>query len=197
MKSRPSLGGRLFRTGMLTLAWGLMATSLSAGQGNSSKSKDGDYQVLKDPSNGFELEYPKKEWRALPSGGSTVGIIARNDGGATLIIERSPLTDALTPAEIGAMPDVEVGRLKEQQPQAKDFNSQVIETKGGQGALVRYSRVGLGGRSERVMQYSLPAGLLLFRLTGVVPDGLQPKHEPTLTHMIDSFKPAPEARSKP
>ena len=95
------------------------------------------------------------------------------------------------------MPDVEVGRLKEQQPQAKDFNSQVIETKGGQGALVRYSRVGLGGRSERVMQYSLPAGLLLFRLTGVVPDGLQPKHEPTLTHMIDSFKPAPEARSKP
>src|SRR5262249_1881689 len=127
--------------------------------------------------------------RSLPSGGASLAIFARSDGGGTLVVEQSRLTESLTPAEVEALPDIEVERLKQQQPKAKDFVGKILEGKGGRGSMVQYSRVGLGGKLERVLVYSLPVGRDLYRLVGIVPDAQLAKYEGVVRHMIVSFKP--------
>jgi hypothetical protein len=129
----------------------------------------------------------------LPSGGSSLAVFARNDGPA-LFVDHVRLVDRLTSGEIDAMPDMEVSRLKEQQPKVKDFKSDMLETKAGRGVLIRYSRVGTG--PESVVQYSIPVGQDLYRLNGVVPVRLVEKYEPIIMHMIQSFK-APADSSTP
>jgi hypothetical protein len=155
--------------------------------------KDTTYQMFKDPAGRFELEYPTKDWRLLPSVGSSLAVFARNDG-PTLIVEHIRLVERLTPEEFDGLPDVEVERLKKEQPKAKDFKSGILETKAGRGVLIRYSRVGQG--PDSVMQYSIPVDQDLYRLNCVVPERLFSKYEPIVMHMIQSFK-APADASAP
>jgi hypothetical protein len=181
------LGWRGFTGSVLSILC-VLSASLASEQNPFRKLLGGDktdYQTFKDPAGRFELEYPTKDWRLLPSGGSSLAVFARNDGPA-LFVDHVRLVDRLTPGEIDAMPEMEAGRLKEQQPQGKDFKSDMLETKAGRGVLIRYSRVGTG--PESVMQYSIPVGQDLFRLNGVVPARLLSKYEPIIIHMIQSFK---------
>ena len=67
------------------------------------------------------------------------------------------------------MPEVELSTLKDQQPKAKDFKSDMLDSKAGRGVLIRYSRDGTGTGPETVIQYSIPVGQELFRLNGVMP----------------------------
>ena len=47
--------------------------------------------VFKDPAGRFELEYPEKDWKRLPSGGSSLVVFARNDG-PTLFVDHVTLS---------------------------------------------------------------------------------------------------------
>jgi hypothetical protein len=192
------LGRRAFAGCVLTILCLLSAgQQLTAGQNPFKKILGGDkgnsYQTFKDSAGRFELEYPTKDWHLLPSGGSSLAVLARNDG-PTLFVDYLKLADRLTPGEIDAMPEMEVGRLKEQQPNAKDFKFDMVETKAGRGVLIRYSRVGTV--PESVVQYSILVGQDLFRLNGIVPARLLSKYEPIIMHMIQSFK-APADPSSP
>jgi hypothetical protein len=104
------------------------------------------------------------------------------------------MVDRLTPGEIDAMPDIEVSRLKEQQPKASAFKSEMLDSKAGRGVLIRYSRG--GSEPETAVQYSIPVGLDLYRLSGVIPDKQLAKYEPIVMHMIQSFT-APMASAGP
>jgi hypothetical protein len=121
----------------------------------------------------------------LPSVGSSLAVFVRNDG-PTLFVDRLRLGGRLTPGEIDALPETEIGILKEQQPKARDLKSDMAETKAGRGVLIRYSRVGT--EPESVVQWSLPSGQDLYRLNGVVPEKLFSRYEPIILHMIQSFK---------
>lgn len=173
--------------------WYLLSAALAAGQFKwmVGGDKNVKYKAFKDPGGRFELEYPAKDWKLLPSGGSSLAVFARNDG-PTLFIDYTKMVDKLSPGEIDAMPDVEVGRLKEQQPTAKAFKSDMLDSKSGRGVLIRYSRQGT--EPETVVQYSIPVGQDLYRLNGVIPDKQLSKYEPIIMHMIQSFK-APAAAS--
>jgi hypothetical protein len=189
------LGRRGFAGPMLSIVC-MLSAGLTAEQNPFRKLLGGDktsYQTFKDPAGRFEIEYPTKDWRLLPSGGSSLAVFARNDGPA-LFIDHIKLVDRLTPGEIDAMPEMELGRLKDQQPKGKDFKSDMFDTKAGHGVLIRYSRIGTG--PESVMQYSIPVGQDLFRLNGVVPEKLLSKYEAIIIHMIESFK-APAEPSAP
>jgi hypothetical protein len=156
--------------------------------------KNVKYQPFKDSAGRFELEYPTKDWKLLPSGGSSLAVFARNDG-PTLFIDYIKMVDRLTPGEIDAMPDAEVSRLKEQQPKAKGFKTDMLDSRAGRGVLVRYSRD--AAPPETVVQYTIPVGQDLYRLNGVIPDKQLSKFEPIVMHMIQSFKtPAAAASSK-
>jgi hypothetical protein len=145
------------------------------------------YKAFKDPSGRFELEYPAKDWSPLPTGGSAVAILARNDRTATIVIDVARLTEPLAPSEITTNAQIEVETLKEQQPRAKDFTSEMIDASAGRASLIRYARVGANG-PERIIHYSVGVGHDLYRLDAVVQEAALAKHEPVIMHMITSFK---------
>ena len=194
--SRLSRPRRRAFSGLLAAALYCLSTGVTAAQiwklGMGDKSTK--YQPFKDPSGRFELEYPAKDWKLLPSGGSSLAVFARNDG-PTLFIDHVRLTEALTAVEVAGMPAVELSTLKEQQPKGRDFKSEMVDSKAGKGVLIRYSRDGATGTGpETVVQYSIAVGLELFRLNGVMPDKQVAKYEPVIDYMIQSFK-APAAAS--
>ncbi|MEP7306580.1 MAG: hypothetical protein ABJA98_13770 [Acidobacteriota bacterium] len=151
------------------------------------------YRAFKDPAGRFELEYPTKDWKSLslPGGTSSVAGFSHKDG-PTLFIEHLRLDERMTPDEIAAIPDVELNRLKELQPKARDFKSDLVESKAGRGVLIRYAR--LGTEPESVMQYSILIGQQdLYRLNAIVSDKLLPKYESIVRYMIQSFIAKPGA----
>ena len=194
--TRLSLPRRRAFSGLLAAMLYLVSSSAMAAQfkwmvGGDKNTK---YQGFKDPSGRFELEYPAKDWKLLPSGGSSLAVFARNNG-PTLFVDHIRLAEALTPAEIGGMPAVELSTLKEQQPKGRDFKQDMLDSKAGRGVIIRYSRDSATGTGpETVVQYSIAVGLELFRLNGVMPDKQVAKYEPVIAYMIQSFK-APAAAS--
>jgi len=146
--------------------------------------KDTKYKTYKDPAGRFELDYPTKDWRLLPSAGSNLAVLSGKDG-PSLFIELTKLTDSLTPAEVEAMPDLELSRVKDQQPKATDFKSEMLDSKSGRGVLIRYSRVAVV--PEVVVQYSIPVLKDLYRLNAVIPARIIAKQEAVVMHMIQSF----------
>ena len=180
-------------TGLVGLILCMRSAGLTADQNPFKWMVGGDknvkYETFKDPAGRFEIEYPAKDWKRLPSGGSSLAVFARNDG-PTLFVDHVRLVGALTPAEIEGMAAVELDTLKEQQPKAKDFKSDMLDSKAGRGVAIRYSRDSTG--PETVVQYSIPVGQELFRLNGVIPDKQLAKYEPIIMYMIQSFK-APAA----
>jgi hypothetical protein len=146
--------------------------------------KDVKYTTYKDPGGRFELEYPAKDWHLFPSAGSNLAVFSAKDG-PTLFIESVKLTEALTPAEVDALLQIELGRLKDQ-PSATDFSSGMLDGKSGHGVLIRYSR--MATEAQIVLQYSIPVAKDLYRLNAVVPTRLITKTERVARHMIQSFK---------
>ena len=151
------------------------------------------YQTFRDPGGRFEIEYPEKDWKRLPSGGSSLAVFARNDG-PTLIIEHVTLEGPLTAKEMEGMSSVELSSLKDGQPKAKDFKSDMMESKAGRGVIIRYSRDGAG--PETVLQYTIAVGVDLFRINGVIPDKQLIKSEPIVMYMLQSFKAPAVSTSK-
>jgi len=145
--------------------------------------KNVKYQVFKDPSGLFELEYPEKDWKRLPSVGQNLVSFFRNDG-PTFFVGHVKLSEPFTEAEIANLPAVELTTLKDQQPKATGFKSDLFESKAGRGVVIRYSREG----AETVIQYSIAVGTELFRINGVIPDKQIAKYEPIVMYMIQSFK---------
>jgi hypothetical protein len=155
-----------------------------------------NYSTYRDPSGRFEIEQPTKDWGLVPPGGSAIAIFARNDRSATIVIDLGRLTEPLGEAEIATNAQIEMDTLKEQQPNAKDFTSELFDCKGGHGALIKYSRIGAKG-AERVVRYLFGVERDLYRLDGVVQDASAAKYQPIVLHMIQSFKaPAGPAPTK-
>jgi hypothetical protein len=145
------------------------------------------YERFKDSANRFEIDYPAKDWKRLPVGSSLVAF-ARNEE-ATLSVEHVTLLEAFTASELEGMPAVELAALKEQQPKAKDFKSDMVDSKAGRGVLIRYSRVGAG--PETAFQFSIPVGRELFRINAAIADKQLAKYEPIVMYMIQSFLASP------
>ena len=191
MITHPSLLGRRAFTGSTLSIVCLLTAGLTAGQVRNPfrGDKGPNYQTFKDPGGRFEVDYPTKDWRPLSTGGSSLAVFTSKDG-PTLVVDHVRLTDRLTPGEIEVMADVEIAKLKDEQPKARDFKPNKLETRAGPGVLIRYSRDGSG--REVVVQGSVPVGQNLFRLNGVIPETQVSKFESIIVHMIESFKTPPE-----
>jgi hypothetical protein len=181
------------RSGRLVLTLTLCAVAgdqIAAGQLGRifGRKQDVTYQTFRDSSGRFSLEYPSKDWRVVPGGGSgALVVLAREDGEAMVVVEASKLTEAFAPSEIQAMAEIEVDNLKARVPTAKDAKYELVETKLGPGAMIPYANVGAQG-PERVVQYSIPVDKNLFRLIRTARVAAAAKHDTILTHMIESFK---------
>ena len=191
------LGRRAF-AGLVLSILCVLSAGLTAGQNPFSKIFGGDknpnYQVSRDPAGRFELEILTKDWRLLSTVGSSLAVFANKDG-PTMVVDYVRLAERLTPAEIELMSDNDVDKIKSQDATAKDFKPDMCDTKAGRGVLIRYSRMGSG--PEVVVHCSIPVGLDLYRLYGVIPEKQVSKDERIIMHMIQSFKaPADPAGAK-
>jgi hypothetical protein len=154
------------------------------------------YSTYRDGSGRFEIEQPTKDWGLIPPGGSAIAIISRNDRTASIVIDHARLSEPLGPDEIMTNAQIEMDAMKEQQPNAKEFTTELFDCKGGHGALIKYSRIGTNG-AERALRYLFGVERNLYRLDGNVQVAAAAKFEPILMHMIQSFKaPAGPAPSK-
>jgi hypothetical protein len=170
---------------MLVAILCLRAPALTAGQFKRIFGGDGNvkYEKFKDPNGRFEIEYPAKDWKRLQVGSSLVAFARNQD--ATVSVDHITLLGVFTSAELDGMPALELAALKEQQPKAKDFKSDMVDSKAGRGVLIRYSRIGVG--PETVVQYSIPVGRELYRINGIIADKQLAKYEPIVMYMIQSF----------
>jgi len=182
-----SHSGRRAFAGLLIAGLCLLPAASSAGQFKwiTGGDKTVKYDSYRDPGGRFVIDLPVKDWKPLSSVGSSVAIFSQKDG-PVVSIDRTRLGGRLTPAEVEALAEIELSRVKEQQPGGKDFKSEMLDGKSGRGVLIRYSRV--SSQPEAVVLYSVPAGQDLYRLNGVVPTKMLQKNEAVVMHMIQSFK---------
>jgi len=197
-----TLNARLVRRSALVLA--VMCCVLLTGRQAAAQKVLGifgsgktQYKIFKDAAGRFELEYPTKDWSSIPTGGSAVAILSSKDRAATVVIDLSKLTEPLAPAEVETNAKIELETLKQQQPTAKDFTSEIVDSKAGvRASLIKYLRVGANG-PERVMHFTIGIGLELYRLDAVVAEAIKSRYEAILNYMLLSFKaPAGPAGSK-
>jgi hypothetical protein len=134
-----------------------------------------------------QLDLPKKEWMALPGSGSVLLVLSSRKGDAVVLVEGSPLRHPLEASDITAeFAQIELDALKQQQPQAADFQSKVLTLGERRLVAIQYARPGIFG-SERVRQYSLPFGNRLYRVSCITSAALFGAYEAVFSHIAASF----------
>lgn len=149
------------------------------------------FQALNAPGAGFQMQWPKKDWMLLPSAGSLSLVLASKKGDAVIVVERSELRQALEPSDITELfAQLESDAVKEKQ-KAIDVQSRVIDAGGRRLVAVQYQRPGILG-TERVRQYSVPAGKLLYRVTCISTAAQFLTYDPLFAHIASSFAATPQ-----
>ena len=151
-------------------------------------SRRGDFEPSRAASANFGLELPKG-WQIVPGHGHilfTATEKTRNNfPSAAIVLEHLQLRSAL--AITPAVAEVELTSIQEREPSGQDFSQQIKQGDGRQFIFIQYTRPGLLG-PDRVVQYSILAGSVLYRLICIVPAGQVAKYQSTFAHVAASFK---------
>jgi hypothetical protein len=136
----------------------------------------------------FELP---KNWQLAPGHAGTVfSIVEKKAGGALITLEYMPLQAPLLDPEVIKI----VFKAELEEVQALELNGTQFtsgESKGaiGQLSIIHYSRPGLFGGTDHVVQYSMPVDTMMYRLICVAPAAALDKYRPVFAHVAASFKP--------
>lgn len=116
---------------------------------------------------GFAIDVPERDWSLLPGGNTSLLSIVQKRFEAALVVERTPLQVELAPEDIGEVfLSIEADRIREIAPSAADIKADLQELGGRRVAAFVYRRNGVLG-AERVLQYSMPIGNVLYRIVAV------------------------------
>jgi hypothetical protein len=155
--------------------------------GPSSKPKD--FEPTRAPSAQFGIELPKG-WQILPGYASILFIATEktrpNVSSAAIVLEHLQLRSAL--AVNATVAEVELTSIREREPSGKDFSQEIKNVAGRQFIFIQYTRMGLAG-PDRVVQYSILSGSVLYRLICIVSEAQVAKYQSTFAHVAASFKP--------
>ncbi len=180
---------------IVTAVLGLVCTAgMAAGQTDSWYGRNPrlSVQSLQAPDGRFTLQYPKKDWLAVPGGGGVLLTLTERRVEATVAVEDKALNQPLAPDDITDLfAQLEIDAIKERQPKATDFQSRLLEAEGRKIVIVQFTRPGLKG-PERVRQFSIPAGPHLYRVVCSSSPAQFAKYEPVFAHIAASFRPAQE-----
>lgn len=154
--------------------------------------KPKDFEAPKLPWNTISLELPKG-WQIAPGHSGILMTVAEktkaNQPGGAIILEQMRLQDSLLPKDLSnATLTFEAASTRERDPAGQNFQQQIKEASEGRRFIfIQYTRPGVYG-PDRVTQYSVPAGLILYRVICIVPEAQIAKYQPTCAHVADSFK---------
>jgi hypothetical protein len=157
-------------------------------------SKPKDFEVPKLPWNNFSIELPRG-WQLLPGHNGILLSAAEKtrseQPAAVIMLEQMRLQDSLSAKDLSnATLTFEAASTKERDPAGQNFQQMIMQVPDGRRFIfIQYTRPGLYG-PDRVTQYSVPAGLTLYRVICIAPDAQIAKYKPTCAHVAESFKPA-------
>ena len=100
---------------------------------------------------------------------ATVEKTGRFEAGALITVEDLRLQAALEPALIAGASDRELKELQARELSGKGFTGEVKDGPLGKFIVIRYSRPGLSGSDDHVVQYSFPIGTTMYRLICIAP----------------------------
>jgi hypothetical protein len=154
--------------------------------------KPKDFEAPKLPWNNISIELPKN-WQLVPGlNGVLLSAAERtknNQPGAAIVLEQMRLQDTLSAKDLtDATLNFETASTRERDPAGQNFQPQLKNASEGRRYIfIQYTRPGFYG-PDRVTQYSVPAGLLLYRVVCIVPEAQVAKYQSTCAHVADSFK---------
>ena len=174
--------------------WALLLASSALAQGPSDpwfmrSPRPKDFEVPKVALGGFTIELPK-EWQ-LARGFNTFLLIVTektksNLPGASIIVERWQLADSLDVNDMLAT-YLRDEYLKKRETTVQTFNQELKDVAGRKIILTRYTREGVSGQ-DAVVDYSMPIGKVLYRVTGIAPTSQVSRYQSTFAHVAFSLK---------
>ena len=154
--------------------------------------KPKDFEAPKLPWSTINIELPKG-WQIVPGHSGILMTVAEktrtNQPGGAIILEQMRLQDTLLPKDLSdSTLTFEAASTHERDPAGQNFQQQIKDASEGRRFIfIQYTRPGLYG-PDRVTQYSVPAGLTLYRVICIVPDALVAKYQSTCAHVAESFR---------
>jgi hypothetical protein len=141
----------------------------------------------------FQIALPKN-WHLAPGHTGTIFSIVEDtrkwETGGLITLEYMRLQAPLEPALIAAFGERELKEVQSRELSGKQFNVAVKNGQLGPIILLQYDRPGISGTDDHVAQYSIPIGLVMYRLVCIAPTASVEKYRPMFAHVAASFQPA-------
>jgi hypothetical protein len=150
----------------------------------------------------FQIALPKN-WHLAPGHTGTIFSVVEEakkwETGGLITLEymqlqerfETPLIAGLSDKELLATAgEVELKTIRDRELRGKQFTVSLITRNPGIVFLVQYDRPGISGTDDHVAQYSIPIGLVMYRLICIAPTAAIDKYRPIFAHVAASFAPA-------
>ena len=136
----------------------------------------------------FRIDLPEKDWRLLPAGVNTLGLLVHKDNNASIVIEHEMLQIALAPQEVDAnFAELEMTTIREREMTGTGFTSR-LDAAARRRAVVDFQRRGPDG-AEQVRVFVLVQGKRLYRLVCVSPASQFSRYAAVFQTVCASFTP--------
>jgi hypothetical protein len=141
----------------------------------------------------FQIALPKN-WHMAPGHTGTIFSIVEDtkkwETGGLITLEYMRLQAPLDPSVIAAFGERELKEVQNRELSGKQFGVAVKNGQIGPIILVQYDRPGVSGADDHVAQYSIPIGLVMYRLICIAPAASIERYKPLFAHVAASFQPA-------
>ncbi len=141
----------------------------------------------------FQIALPKN-WHMAPGHTGTIFSIVEDtkkwETGGFVTLEYMRLQAPLDPSVIAAFAERELKDVQNRELSGKQFGVAVKNGQLGPIILVQYDRPGISGTDDHVAQYSIPIGVVMYRLICIAPAASIEKYRPVFAHVAASFQPA-------
>ena len=183
---------------LLGIALGLIQAQIAESQGAppdkwyARSSKPRDFETPRGLPGKFAIELPKRDWQIVPGYGGVEFMAtekAKNNQAAVavMILDHMQLRSPIGPKDVDAgLAEIESSLVRGQAGGQK-VEQQVKEAEGRKFIFIQYSKPGLSG-PDRVVQYSIPVGAVMYRLICIAPEAQLNKYQEIFAHAAASFK---------
>jgi hypothetical protein len=141
----------------------------------------------------FQIALPKN-WHMAPGHTGTIFSIVEDtkkwETGGFVTLEYMRLQAPLDPSVIAAFAERELKEVQNRELSGKQFGVAVKNGQLGPIILLQYDRPGISGTDDHVAQYSIPIGVVMYRLICIAPAASIEKYRPVFAHVAASFQPA-------
>lgn len=150
----------------------------------------------------FQIALPKN-WHMAPGYTGTIFSVVEEakkwETGGLITLEymqlqerfETPLIAGLSDKELLATAgEVELKTVRDRELKGKEFSVALLTRNPRIVFLVQYDRPGISGTDDHVAQYSIPIGLVMYRLICIAPTASIEKYRPIFAHVAASFEPA-------